>query len=1233
MKKLTAIVLTLTMLLSMLVLPMGVTATEITEAERQELLSAPYYQYVDLSSSANADLFASFEEAGTYARFNKSASGTSSAKDATYTFTEEVEGESKEVTIYDWLPISTDIAYSDVTFYKKGFKPTDKAPVDGTYMIEDLLLENGSKVTTTQYTGGNNSSPLTAYNGTYTHTKVVTRTVNNSHVMDVVTENDATYAVIKNAGIQHKIGPLSRDAYSPNAVYLSTSAKAVPVNMSGNKLSVLFMLGNLHANNYTASYTGIGAGPLISIQKVSLYYEGDSTAHDKYVFVEHNTEGDYNANYLTKKPFVSRAVVYAPKNEDGTALTKDDFYNSDASLRKTFKYVTADNAAEHGIDVTTFNPNEGIQFPNDKYIVAERATVAAIYKQRQGILENDYGDSANLINIPLENKVLEKVSYKTDYTLKNYEGAWWIGTSDTARQGIIPIEIPSANQDYEYFIYTGSVANTSSVVGMTVVGESLQDKIDALNTVLSALDSAALTEEDVASYRAQIAELKAESEYILDTDFDTSKLDAAEERIEEEKAQERAEEIVNASNVTQFPLSAATGANSRLFVKKGTESEIAESGYLEGIDFFGRLADSAAAEADKYIAYSMESETPAAKLIFKQDEGGKYIEITHFEEETKKYYVNPDEKVIKIMKVDATEQYYGENAAAAASLNGCTIDVPDGKYNSIGLLAGAGWLRPVTTTLIYEDGEVEVPSEDAPYIYYWSHENFRGAEGTDKYNYYIANWNYTTASQRGTFIYNNLADFSETTTRIGYKEYTVVSDPSRVLKAVKFASGNTGSPVSIISLWGNKATVAEKLAELEGLTVTDEASLETAKAAIADFDAYLADLGYTLADLASYKTPYTDLKAEIAEYELKLEEEVINSTDDRVWFDLNGNSKFFVKQDSATKYIIGETTYTATNFTDFRTNFKDYLPGVDFAGFVEAPTGDFATDQTEVYPAGYGGFMFLYTVDKNTKGSQYATPDFTTGDDGNLYWSINGDKYRVDPKENVIKVTKNAVDVSALADADTIARYESVNKEAVIDVADGRYKNVGLLTGLNADYNRTMAVTLVYEDETEVKAVKVTTGKISSDTSYLTGHFYLQNFTNTGAGGSNSNGGHGFVPVTIETDPTKTLTAIKIMDGTTTSTARCFYVVSAWGVAVPEISNASYADGKVTVDYSAVATTKGKVLVVEYSQDEKEFKKITVVPALFTKNNTKLEYYVKTGVGNKVKVFVWRDLIDFFPYK
>ena len=82
MKKLTALILTLSMLLSMVVLPMGASAAEITEAERLAILSAADLQYVDLSSVANADIFASFEDVGTYSRFNKSASGKSGTTNA-----------------------------------------------------------------------------------------------------------------------------------------------------------------------------------------------------------------------------------------------------------------------------------------------------------------------------------------------------------------------------------------------------------------------------------------------------------------------------------------------------------------------------------------------------------------------------------------------------------------------------------------------------------------------------------------------------------------------------------------------------------------------------------------------------------------------------------------------------------------------------------------------------------------------------------------------------------------------------------------------------------------------------------------------------------------------------------------------------------------------------------------------------------------------------------------------
>lgn len=569
MKKLLSVILAFTMICSCCVMPISASAETITEAERQEILNTPDFQYVDLSAVATADVFASYEDAGTYSRFNKSGSGKSGTTNAysdkypatKYSHYDEVfetqNAEGETVTIYDWLPISTNIKYEDVVFYKKALNPNEKASVNGVLMIEDLLLPNGTIVSSTQYTGGNNSTAKTALLGTHTHTEVKKRTVNNAHVKEVVTENDKTYAIIENSGIKHKIGPVSADSFTPNAVYMS-GTKNVSVNMSGNTLSVLYIMGNLHTNKFTASSAATSAAPLIAIQKIQLYYKGESTPQEKYVFIEYNAEADYNANYITKMPFVSRAVVYAPKNADGTPLTSADFYNSDASKRKVFKYATADNAGEHGIDVEAFDANRDIVFPNDKYMAAskERATVAAVVKQRQGIVSNYYGNTANFINIPLDsNKVLEKVTYKSDYTLNNYDDAMYTGDDSAARQGIIPVEIPSANQDYEYFIFTGSIANTTNVVGMTVVGESLQDRIDAMNAVLTALDSKTLTEADIAGYKAQVAALVAESEYILESDFDISKLTEAEKRIEDEKLAAEKEAALNVRYTTVDTLS------------------------------------------------------------------------------------------------------------------------------------------------------------------------------------------------------------------------------------------------------------------------------------------------------------------------------------------------------------------------------------------------------------------------------------------------------------------------------------------------------------------------------------------------------------------------------------------------------------------------------------------------------------------------------------------------------
>lgn len=70
----------------------------------------------------------------------------------------------------------------------------------------------------------------------------------------------------------------------------------------------------------------------------------------------------------------------------------------------------------------------------------------------------------------------------------------------------------------------------------------------------------------------------------------------------------------------------------------------------------------------------------------------------------------------------------------------------------------------------------------------------------------------------------------------------------------------------------------------------------------------------------------------------------------KVWFDLNGNSKLFA-------------TTKDEAWTD-KANYK-YLPGVDFAGYLAKPTGEFAADKAAVTMPGGGGAMLLYTLDKN----------------------------------------------------------------------------------------------------------------------------------------------------------------------------------------------------------------------------------------------------------------------------
>ena len=160
----------------------------------------------------------------------------------------------------------------------------------------------------------------------------------------------------------------------------------------------------------------------------------------------------------------------------------------------------------------------------------------------------------------------------------------------------------------------------------------------------------------------------------------------------------------------------------------------------------------------------------------------------------------------------------------------------------------------------------------------------------------------------------------------------------------------------------------------------------------------------------------------------------------KVWFDLNGNSKFYAQStDDAWKN---------------RKTYSDYLPGVDYAGYLKEPTGDFATDQKAIDYPGDGGAMFLYTVDAGTKPAQYADPDLKTGADGNIYWTINDVDYLLRTNKKIIKNHHTTVTKTALTDEDMIARYKSLNDPHVIDVPDKKYTSIGVLAGAYVKYTK-----------------------------------------------------------------------------------------------------------------------------------------------------------------------------------
>ena len=480
-------------------------------------LNQKTYTYVDMESMKNLDVFAPYADITNYARFNKSVSGTTTLGFGTTTIKHTPEGgEETEIEILDWLPPFT-YEQKNITgeedFYKKGLvlEPTDIGKKLAAYIyVADPLMSDVKEATGYKYNANASSTAAMVYAGTLSRIQK-TIAFTTDHIKERIVENGKKYAVIENYGIKHKIGPFASE-FSPNAVYTSvTNAKTLPINEEGTSIEVLMATPNINTANSTTAKLAMGEIPQAAIQKFTVEYE-DGTTDVKYpIFVNTAKTGAAKA--------LERIIVYAEKKTDGSEWTTADFYGDN---KKTFKYLTAANQAEHNVDVANVRPSEVVKFENDQFIMQDTAAISTIVGARQDTNGNLHNDRASLISIPLEKgkKVtgLEFVKYYEYSESTKPESlimAGGVSSTGATRVAMIPVTIEGANEAYDYFVYIGGGTGYAFMLGASVAGYSLNEKIEMLEERMLNVSS----ETESIAIDTDIAEL-IENTIVEKSDFD-----------------------------------------------------------------------------------------------------------------------------------------------------------------------------------------------------------------------------------------------------------------------------------------------------------------------------------------------------------------------------------------------------------------------------------------------------------------------------------------------------------------------------------------------------------------------------------------------------------------------------------------------------------------------------------------------------------------------------------------
>ena len=338
------------------------------------------------------------------------------------------------------------------------------------------------------------------------------------------TETDGTMNFLYNHnGVNFKMGPIGG-----TGAHL-TVAGGNNVHVLPNSVPAYAVKGNVKeptAVNILMSSHYINGGGNAGLFPVKITY-ADGTTETKYVI-----STALAPNSPDRVTFMSATGGSSNNEGDGDRLAKTVIYvpkttaKDGASIKAAEKILSETNSEEIIGKAITL---DDVKFPNDDLIIKGESVlfgdfniarnVSAGFNNGRQYCPVGYAD---YLSIPVEKKVTSVQMERNIEAALNWKDE--MGNAVAVNDGYcayIPVTIEGASDNYYYFAKLGRLTlDQQAVFAVTVAGESLQDKIDALEERIQALDATynSAQKMEIAEIKNALEALKTEG--VEDTDFD-----------------------------------------------------------------------------------------------------------------------------------------------------------------------------------------------------------------------------------------------------------------------------------------------------------------------------------------------------------------------------------------------------------------------------------------------------------------------------------------------------------------------------------------------------------------------------------------------------------------------------------------------------------------------------------------------------------------------------------------